>query len=403
MQDIETLRQFYDLMSLTRDARADIVTDYLSTGEVDAGQVRVLAEALEKLEAIPGQGVCRRVRLDHDRTIELDLAYEIGELQKDLVFLHEGEEALMDHLAVLHPGMSEHLEAGRRLLGGLRFNCFVTDRDGTINNYCGRYRSSVQSAYNAVFLTRFAERCTRNAVLITSAPLANPGILDVTVTPPGTFIYAASKAREFVDTDGHRHSFPIDPGQRAMIERLNSLLASLVQQPAYEKFSLIGSGLQLKFGQTTIAHQDIARSVPEEESASFVQRVAQVVQEVDPEGGCFALEDTGLDLEIILTISGQGSRSRDFDKGDGVSFLDQAAGLGMDEGPHLVAGDTGSDLRMLEACTARTPDVWCAFVTRDEELAARVRRMSPNSLIVPEPDILVALLGELSGTGGADA
>ena len=51
------------------------------------------------------------------------------------------------------------------------FHNLITDRDGTINNYCGRYKSSVQSAYNSIFLSRFATDCCQNSIILTAAPL----------------------------------------------------------------------------------------------------------------------------------------------------------------------------------------------------------------------------------------
>jgi hypothetical protein len=403
-EDITTLKQFYGLMSRTRDVRVGLVRSYLSSGAADPGGVASLRDALSRLEVIPQGDSGRRVTLDGSGTIDLDLGYEIGEMVKDLLFFEEGEEALSAHLASLHPGFAEHVARGREALGGVRFNCFVTDRDGTVSNYCARYRSSIQSAYNAVFLARFVRKCTGRAVLLTSAPLAGPGVLDVSVDPPGTFIYAASKAREFVDSAGERHTFPVDPGQQAKLDALNERLAELVRRPAYEKFALIGSGLQLKFGQTTISRQDICRSVDEGESAAFLKLVEEAVRELDPEGTCFAMEDTGLDVEIILTLpGGAGGPARDFDKGDGLLFLDRELGLGLDRGPHLVCGDTSSDLRMLAACLERTADVRAAFVARNEEVAAKAREMSPDVLIFPETDVLVATLDALSRTGGGDA
>ena len=51
------------------------------------------------------------------------------------------------------------------------FRNLITDRDGTTNNYCDRYASSVQSAYNAAWLSNFSRHCVDNAVFITAAPL----------------------------------------------------------------------------------------------------------------------------------------------------------------------------------------------------------------------------------------
>ena len=51
------------------------------------------------------------------------------------------------------------------------FHNLITDRDGTINNYCDRYKSSIQSAYNSIFLTSFCRTNCTNAVILSAAPL----------------------------------------------------------------------------------------------------------------------------------------------------------------------------------------------------------------------------------------
>ena len=86
---------------------------------------------------------------------------------------------------------------------------------------------------------------------------------------------------------------------------------------------MIGSGLQKKFGQTTIARQDITDSVPSQESIEFRRTLQNLVTELDPDGQFFRIEDTGLDIEIILTVPSDASVEEltDFSKGNGVGFL----------------------------------------------------------------------------------
>ena len=288
-----------------------------------------------------------------------------------------------------------HVDMGVAMLEGKKLNAFITDRDGTINNYCGRYRSSVQPIYNAIWLTRFAEECCENPIIITSAPLKDPGIVDVSVNPEKKIIYAASKGREFIDLTGTRRSFEVAPEKQQILDRLNEQLKALVAQPEYEKYGLIGSGLQLKFGQTTIARQDISESIPAEESAAFKDELTRIVATLDPERKNFRIEDTGLDIEIILTIEGEGGL-KDFDKADSVNYLADELGLELSRGPHLVCGDTASDAPMIDATVAHSEDTYAIFVTTNDELRERVMRSSPNAVIVPTPDMLVAILNTLA-------
>ena len=65
------------------------------------------------------------------------------------------------------------------------------------------------------------------------------------------------------------------------------------------------------------------------------------------------VEDTGLDVEIILTI-GDGGERKKFDKGDGILFLgEEMKQIDLSVGHTLVCGDTGSDCPMLAAVVAR--------------------------------------------------
>lgn len=391
---IRTLAEFYGLMEETAAVRRRLVADRLADRPPDPDDVGSLERALDSLETTEGEGHGRRLRVG-DTTVDVDLTYEFSELRKDLVYLDVGEAAFLDHLARLHGSFDEPVGAIVDRLDDVAIRCFLTDRDGTINNYCGRYRSSVQPAYNAVFVARFATRRCETPIIITSAPLAGPGIVDVSVTPEGTLVLAASKGREFVDLEGRRHRQPVDDEDQALLDRFNRRLADLVDRPGNRRFGLIGSGVQHKFGQTTVARQDISGSVDAADSEHFAADVARVVRDLDPTGDRLVIEDTGLDIEVILTIADDGD-ARDFGKGDAVALLERELDLDLAEGRHLVCGDTASDLPMVEAVVARTPDTTAVIVTEDDALAARVATTASGAVVVPEPDHLVAALAVLS-------
>ncbi len=404
--EIRLLKDFYELMSDTRAIRLEIVDDIFknqsgllnlcAVNKVAQEQINSLKNALFSLENIPATGAQKTLLLDAVKKIDVDLTYETEELKKDIFFLENGEKKFFGYLENIHSDFTKQVEAGVKKLESLDFKCFITDRDGTINNYCGRYKSSIQSIYNAVFITRFAKQKTENPIIITSAPLKDPGIVDVSVNPENTIIYAASKGREFIDLQGLRRTYPIEKNKQQLIKKLNQKLSGLLLVSDLEKFTLIGSGLQFKFGQTTIARQDINGSIPEDESDKFLKIIKELVAEIDPSGNNFKIEDTGLDIEIILTIEDSASGAKDFDKGDGVRYLNSALGLSISKGPHLICGDTGSDVPMLEAAVKESNETWSVFVTRNRALAERVSATCSNSIIVPEPDMLVAMLACLS-------
>jgi len=409
-QEIRTIQQFYALMQETVEARRRLVGRVLAGGSPDPGDTDRLGSSLEALKRIPrirdgrfeliagpsGRGRTRSGRGAAARAIHLELDYELGELEKDLLFLERGEEALLVRMAELHPGFQEELNDARTFCSGMHFplGCLITDRDGTVNNYCGRYLSSIQSVYNAVFLSRFAAAAARHVLILTSAPLSDGGLEDLTVSPPRTFVLAGSKGREYLDDRGRRGALAVEADKQEQLERLNRRLSDLLRDPGYEIFGLIGSGLQFKFGQTTIARQDIYSSIPEAESEGFAGVIREIIRESDPDHLYFRSEDTGKDIEIILTVEGA-SGLKDFDKGDGILFLDSELDLDLNGGENLVCGDTASDIPMVTAAAEKSPDPWTIFVTRDEKLREAVRRTSKRVNFVSEPDVLVCLLNQL--------
>ncbi|MFW5814991.1 MAG: trehalose 6-phosphate synthase [Spirochaetota bacterium] len=396
---MQTLRDFYDFMREVHTIRRAVVGYYL----VDAHRpdhIRALEEALSALDNLPGDrfdktlsagGFATTVTLDYERT----------ELEKDIVFLRstggprdEFNDYLASHNAELgrtHAFASE-LDETVRFLRDTPITNFITDRDGTVNNYCGRYRSSHQSVWNAAYLSRFARQRTEEPVILTSAPLLNDGLLELTAMPTGSTHYAGSKGREYHSRDGAKGAMEIDEAKAAALDELNRRIDELVSRDEYRAFGVIGSGMQHKSGQTTVARQDIHGSIPDERSRAFLGEVRSLVDELDPGGTTFGVEDTGKDIEIMLTVEGQ----REFTKGDGIGFLEEALGLDLAKGPNLICGDTWSDLPMVERAAERSgPDDTAAiFVTEDAELRAAVARLVSRCHFVQAPDVLVAALHE---------
>lgn len=394
-REIKTLKEFYALMAETRAVKADIVGRMAEGADSTAEDVEALESALACLEGITKEGKDYQLEIAEGTSIAVNLDYEIGELQKDSFFLRYGEDKFLVYLSTLSQGFFADVKKVQQALDGRQYNAWITDRDGTTNNYCGRYNSSVQSVYNALWLTKFARAKTKSPVFITSAPLQDMGIVDVSVNPDKAFVYAASKGREFIDYSGVRRTYGVDEAKQALLDSFNKHMEAVLRNPKYERFSLIGSGYQRKFGQTTIARQDITQSIEPEYSEMFLKKVHQIVDHVDKEGGNFVIEDTGLDVEVILTVEGEGGM-KDFDKEEGVYFLDETLRLDMTTGPNLISGDTRSDLPLVRAGMNRCTDTWSVFVTKDPQLEADVRAICPNTIIAPTPDVLVTALAQLS-------
>jgi len=395
--NIETLSQFYDIMDSTIKIRRDLVNAYYQ-GKLFAEQsVSQLKEVLFTLERISSDQKECILKVSEEMNMTIDLSYEIDELKKDILFLEMDKNHFLNHLYADDSNMKKEVQDGVEFLKGIKFDNFISDRDGTINNYCGRYRSSIQSVYNSIYISNFSN-LMKNAVILTSAPLDDIGLIDISVDRPGVFIYAGSKGREYLDKDGIKKSFPIKQEKQNKLNEFNMLLKDFLKSSDNHIFTLIGSGLQFKFGQTTIARQDINGSISSQKSKAFLDSIQEMIKEIDPEDHFFRIEDTGKDIEVILTIEGSDSESsKDFDKGDGVTFLNQELDLKLGSSSNLICGDTFSDLPMVVSSMEYNNQTCAVFVTKDISLKEKVKQACPNSVFVSKPDVLVCLLKELSG------
>jgi hypothetical protein len=401
---VHTLQNFYDLMDQTAIIRRNVTQNLLSNAAASSQDIQSLRTALDNLEAISqtesSNAFDRRLMLDDTYSVDVNLDYEMTELARDVTYLESGENDLLTSLEDRSPGVRQQAKKLADKLRGafagpVSYSCFITDRDGTVNNYCGRYRSSVQAVYNAVFLSRFAHNRVAHPMVITSGPLSGPGLQDVNVMPAKTYILAASKGREYIDLTNDYGRFPVQDAQLRILQDVHHRLDELLSTPIHRKFSLIGSGLQVKFGQLTVARQDISKSIPAQESKEFLQTVTDLVRACDPHNEFLRIEDTGLDIEIILTIQSDKGR-KDFDKGDGVAFLDKTLGLNLAQGRQLVCGDTFSDVPMLRVTMERCPQTQAVFVTTNQELQDAVLEICTDAHFVDQPDALVLALRLLS-------
>eukprot|EP01060_Flectonema_neradi_P003814 TRINITY_DN1248_c2_g1_i1.p1 TRINITY_DN1248_c2_g1~~TRINITY_DN1248_c2_g1_i1.p1 ORF type:complete len:1629 (+),score=266.17 TRINITY_DN1248_c2_g1_i1:124-5010(+) len=393
------IAEFYDLMHKTWHHRKMMCNSYFKNSILsDRKQLEILRHVERCLVDIP-KNDSGKARLwigggsgSSGTRVDCDLSYEIQELRKDICLIERGEEALIESmLKPLEPEFDMWLSKGLAFLQGINFTNWITDRDGTTNNYCGRYNSSVQSVYNSIWITRFA-LCCRNAVFITSAPLANPGIVNVSVNYETAFVYSGSKGKEYIDKAGFRRTFCITEDEQLKMAKLNQKISELCRLPDYTKFMMIGSGLQLKFAQTTVARQDIYNTIRRKESEAFMATVKGVCEEVSPNG--FEIIDTKLDIEI-MPLNDSDDKSRGFDKGDGLNWLSDELHLNLDSGPVLVTGDTSGDLPMVREAMNKNPTgTYVIFVTEDKELQKKVTNLCPRSLFLPTPDILCHVLSE---------
>ena len=399
---MKQLSEFYTLLESTVPLRRDLVNYYL----IDVAKptrVESLKTARRRLQDVDRDEAGRLLFADEQgQHVHVQADYELMELDKDLRFFEEGEASFVTYLTELHPRFGEET---KELVDFLRaaappaaaaphsFDVFITDRDGTVNNYCARYRSSIQSAYNAVYLTRFGKTFSERPIILTSAPLQDVGIVDLTVSPEEVFLLSGSKGREYRGAGGERHSYPLATEAQERLDQLNSRLEALLEEPENRVFGLIGSSLQKKHGETTVARQDVDESIPADESERFKREVEGVVEEVEAGESYFRIEDTGKDLEIVLVTEGE---ARHFDKGDGVHFLMESLNRDVNGKNLLICGDTSSDVPMVSRALDLGAQVTTVFVTSDSELQKRVQKTGARCHFVSNPDVLVSGLDLLA-------
>jgi len=387
------LKKFYQLIKDSRNIKKELTEDIFYSKKINKTKVKKLEILYNLLKNNSNKKYNISFKLNKNKISNTDIKYELTELEKDLIYLKEGEASLIKYFIKKNKNFIKETNLIINYLKDIKnFNIFTTDRDGTINNYCSRYRTSVQSIYNSIFLSYFNYKLTNESIILTSAPLSNPGITDINVDPVNLFIYAASKGRELIYHDLQRYAYPIKSDQQMILDTLNQNLIAYLKDK--EIFTLIGSGLQFKFGQTTIARQDISNTIDEASSLKFLNEINTLVRKLDPDKKIFEIEDTGFDIEIILKLE---EENKDFDKADGLKFICNKFKLDLSLGPNLICGDTSSDIPMLQASLKKaTNNTYAVFVSLDKSLINKLKKILKNIVIVSSPDVLVYSLYKLS-------
>ena len=192
-----TLKEFYTLIKNSWYLRRKIVTQYFQ-GQDIRSFAKPLDHLLQTIQSIDQEYNRYQLYTDSSNYILADLSYETTELSKDILFCKNGFNNVNNWHENTYQNFTNEVASTTAFIQKANAQHFITDRDGTINNYCGRYNSSVQSAYNAIWLTSFVKKHVQSATILTSAPLTSPGILDLNVSPEEYYIFAGSKGREFL-------------------------------------------------------------------------------------------------------------------------------------------------------------------------------------------------------------
>ncbi|MFW6283667.1 MAG: hypothetical protein ACOC1P_06485 [Minisyncoccales bacterium] len=378
------INEFYKIIYKSRDSRKRILKNILSGKKPLEKDIFVLEDSLNKLKNIKKEKKGFILIYKEDKIIS-KLKYEIEELEKDLIYLKKGEKKLLNYLSELNKNFQKETDSGIKYLEKKSFDTFITDRDGTINNYSERYLSSVQSVYNAVFLSRFISEISNPPIIITSGPLNE--FNKINIMPHKNIIYAGSKGRE-VYFNKKTFRLELSKKEKKLFSELIKLFEALSKKPEYSKFFLKGSGFQKKLGELSISRQDFLNSIPEKESEDFLDLIKEIVHNVDKEG-LLSVSDTGLDIEITLK-----KNSGEFNKSHGLNFVLKKTGI--IPGKTLVCGDTFSDIKLLESISKKTKNFDVIFCTLDKKLKSQIKKIKKDALFVSNPDVLITILNRIS-------
>ena len=384
-----SLESFYSTIGQLKRLNSRIFNLILKKEKIPKRDISSLRKIYSALNSIPKKK--GKFTLYHKGIeIQTKLGYELGELKKDLIYLEKGEKSLINYLSSLHKDFSGQKQAVVKALKAKDFDLFVSDRDGTINNYSERYLSSVQSIYNAVFVSRFVSHRAKNSIILTSASLGDfnkVNIIPKVFSEKNNLVLGGSKGSEFFLKK--RAEMPLSKNEGSKLRLLEKGIKSILSEKRYRKLVFIGSGFQRKHGQLAVARQDIFNSIDKKISREFLEKVASLVNKMNHPKAYFTMNDTGTDIEITLRMD-----NKTFNKGVGVDFI--LKHLGLKAGNCLVCGDTGSDLSFFDHMKKRNKGFNAVFVTTDPRLKAKARAISKETVFVSSPDILVTALNELS-------
>jgi len=414
-----TLDDFYSIMHQTRTVRRKMVASILEGSPLRSQCALSLKNAKDSLEMSlqlkPNANLLllKVSPTSSSATALIDVSDEIKELDLDLSFLKlivnndESDDitAFTNELARYHPVSCERFqdeltEIIRRIPLTDHFNFFLAPRDGVLKSFAGSFISAVQPCYSAVIQAIFAHRCTQYAAIITSAPLINIGIIDVTVMPDSYYCYGASNGRNwYIDASKKFKDMSMKDNELGFLDTVHARIRELTQLQQYNQFGYIGSGIQKHYGSVTVARQDMAHTIDKADSEEWRDKIFAIVKELDPNELMLHCEDSDLDIKITLRT---GITGKQFTKGDGLNLFISEMGLDLSEGKILICGCSETDLTLLEQALANNPqNTYTIWVTSKESLCNEVARLckeyeNENYAIVSCPEVITGSMAQSS-------
>ncbi len=387
-KEVKTLKDFYSVISGLRKTKSELVKEYLQN-KVSEKKIKKLKKIYSLLKNTPKSSKKDKYVLEHrGEKILVCLKYELDELEKDIIFLEKGEDKLINYFKKSNKYFEKENKKIISKFKKTKFNFFITDRDGTINNYCGRYLSSVQSVYNSIFLLRFLNKKIKQGIIMSSGPLKE--LLKLDITPKNNFIYTGSKGRE-IYFKRKKIKQKIPNKHKKKLKKVSNKIGKLLSEKKYNKFKYIGSGFQNKLGEITIARQTDFKTINKKNSFDFLMRIKNIVSEVDKDNKYLYINDTGKDIEIGLK-----SKGCCFNKGQGIKFIEEKLSLDFSKGNILLAGDTESDISFIKEIQNKNRNAKYIFVTRNDSLKRKIKNKLKRGIFLSNPDTFIFSLNNLA-------
>ncbi|KAF1749062.1 hypothetical protein GCK72_025529 [Caenorhabditis remanei] len=418
----QSIEEFKECLYQMQEARKLVTKEILTTGHINAEKVQIFKNTLEEMR--DERTSKNHIRDIHSRgtTFGINIQDEIKGLQKDHEFLDafalesEKEESFNDRLKLSDlPGLLSKFSKDRESFDAEVIKCraflldlidtqvtgkkplFITDWDGTMKDYCSQYATNLQPAYSAIVMGVFARHFTRAFAVLTAGPLRHPGILDLTAIPiDGPVLFSGSWGREWW-IHGRRvvHDDGIPEEGTVAIGQLYEQLEEILHEGEFVQFALVGSGVQKKVDRLTLGVQTVFGQVPEDLSARYIDAVRERIHRVDPNSQYLVLENCSpLEIEVCVHSSGAV-----WNKGDGVAALVESNNDSLKIGKVCVAGDTASDVPMLQKAAEENPDeVRALFVNVSMELQKTIVNIvgdTSRTCFISCPDVAHAAFAQI--------
>lgn len=422
----QTVDNFKEFMYKTHEARREAVKSILDCSEFDVENYYVIKKAYSIITDENTTLFQREMTVAGNRRFVVNVRDEVLGFQKDVRFLealiHIQNDRHLDTIAEAYPfvdltevlanfyaksfidevnqcteflkqfvkSAEEHPQGKKPIL--------VTDWDGTMKDYCSQYATNLQPIYSALGMANFAKRFTRLSAVLTAGPLKGPGILDLTALPiDGPIIFSGSWGREWF-LKGRRVVYKDDISVDGIdaLNRFQDEMQTLLHQPEYCQFELVGSGVQKKVDRLTLGVQTVCTQVESNLSTHYQDEIRERMHRVDPDGQVLHYDQT-TELEIEVVVHNDGTV---WNKADGVDVVLRAMSVTLIPPEKvLICGDTASDLPMVSFAVQKNPKGTLAiFVTQKPELRERVSQLLPSEsqgCFVSYPDVIHAAMHNL--------